>query len=111
MDLKKIGINMRGWVESAQDRDYCRALLNSTLILRVQKAMELVIIIIIIIIIVITIIIIIIIIIDRLICLGVSVPDYFPRGRGFDSWRFHNFECGLGLKRGPQSREENLISP
>jgi hypothetical protein len=28
MDLKEIGINTRNWVESAQDRDYWRALVN-----------------------------------------------------------------------------------
>ena len=38
-DLKEIGINTRNWVDSAQDRDYWRALLN----LRVPKAIELVI--------------------------------------------------------------------
>jgi hypothetical protein len=31
MDLKEIGINMRNWVDSAQDRDYWRALVNSEL--------------------------------------------------------------------------------
>ena len=29
MDLKEIGINMRNWVDSAQDRDYWRALVNA----------------------------------------------------------------------------------
>ena len=29
MDLKEIGINMRNWVDSAQDRDYWRAFVNS----------------------------------------------------------------------------------
>ena len=29
MDLKKIGINTRNWVDSAQDRDYWRPLVNS----------------------------------------------------------------------------------
>ena len=28
MDLKEIGINTRNWVDSAQDRDYWRALVN-----------------------------------------------------------------------------------
>ena len=28
MDLKEMGINMRNWVDSAQDRDYWRALVN-----------------------------------------------------------------------------------
>ena len=36
MDLKEIGINTRNWVDSAQDRDYWRALENSTMNLRVQ---------------------------------------------------------------------------
>ena len=31
MDLKKIGINTRNWVHSAQDRDYWRALVNAAL--------------------------------------------------------------------------------
>ena len=36
MDLKEIGINMRNWVDSAQDRDYWRALVNVALNLQVQ---------------------------------------------------------------------------
>ena len=28
MDLKEIGINLRNWVDSAQDRNYWRALVN-----------------------------------------------------------------------------------
>ena len=35
MDIEKIGINAGNWVDSAQDRDYCRALVNTVLILRV----------------------------------------------------------------------------
>ena len=35
MDLKEIGINTRNWVDSAQDRDYWRALVNAALSLRV----------------------------------------------------------------------------
>ena len=31
MNLKEIGINMRNWVDSAQDRDYWRALVNAVL--------------------------------------------------------------------------------
>ena len=31
IDLKKIGINTRNWVDSAQDRDHCRALGNAAL--------------------------------------------------------------------------------
>ena len=36
MDLKEVGIDARNWVDSAQDRDYWRALVNSTLNLRVS---------------------------------------------------------------------------
>ena len=36
MDLKKIGINTRNWVDSAQDRNYWRALVNAALNLRVS---------------------------------------------------------------------------
>ena len=35
MDLKAIGINIRNWVDSAEDRDYCRTLVNAPLNLRV----------------------------------------------------------------------------
>ena len=35
MDLKEIGINTRNWVDSAEVRDYWRALVNATLNLRV----------------------------------------------------------------------------
>jgi hypothetical protein len=35
MDLKEIGINTRNWVDSAQDREYWRALVNAALNLRV----------------------------------------------------------------------------
>ena len=35
MDLEEIGINAGNWVDSAQDRDYCRALVNAALNLRV----------------------------------------------------------------------------
>ena len=31
MDLKEIYINTRNWIDSAQDRDYWRALVNSAL--------------------------------------------------------------------------------
>jgi hypothetical protein len=34
MDLKEISTNMRNWVDSAQDRDYWRALVNEALNLR-----------------------------------------------------------------------------
>ena len=36
MDLKEIGINTRNWVDSAQDRDYLRALESAALNLRVS---------------------------------------------------------------------------
>ena len=35
MDLEKIGINAGNWVDSAQDRNYWRALVNAALNLRV----------------------------------------------------------------------------
>ena len=35
MHLKEIGIGTRNWVNSAQDKDYWRALVNSALNLRV----------------------------------------------------------------------------
>ena len=35
MDLKEVGINRRNWVDSAQDRNYWRALVNAALNLRV----------------------------------------------------------------------------
>ena len=35
MDLEEIGINARNWVDSAQDRDYWRALVNAVLNIRV----------------------------------------------------------------------------
>ena len=35
MDLEDIGINTRSWVDSAQDRNYWRALANAALNLRV----------------------------------------------------------------------------
>ena len=42
MDLEEIGINAGNWVDSAQDRDYWRALVNAALNLRVPQAKELV---------------------------------------------------------------------
>ena len=35
IDLKEIGINREKWVNSAQDMDYCRALVNAALNLRI----------------------------------------------------------------------------
>ena len=35
MDLEEIGINARNWVDSAQDRDYWRGLVNAAFNLRV----------------------------------------------------------------------------
>ena len=35
MDLKEIGVNTRNWVDSPQDRNYWRALVNVALNLRV----------------------------------------------------------------------------
>ena len=37
MDLKEMGINTRNWVDSAQDSDYWRALVNAALNLRVPQ--------------------------------------------------------------------------
>ena len=42
MNLNKIGINTREWVDLAQSRDYWRALANAALNLRSPYAMELV---------------------------------------------------------------------
>ena len=42
MELKDIGINMRNWVDSAQDRDYWRALVMAALNFRVPKSMQLI---------------------------------------------------------------------
>ena len=35
MDLEEIGINVGNWIDSAQDRNYWRALVNAALNLRV----------------------------------------------------------------------------
>ena len=42
MDLEEISINAGNWVDSAQDRNYWRAIVNAALSLRIRKAMELV---------------------------------------------------------------------
>ena len=42
MDPKKLDINTRNWVDSAQDMDYWRVLVNAALKLRVLYAMDLV---------------------------------------------------------------------
>ena len=42
MYLEKIGINESNWVDSAQDRDYWRTLVNAALNFLVPKVMELV---------------------------------------------------------------------
>jgi hypothetical protein len=34
MDLKEIGINTRNWIDSAQDKDYWRVIVNAALNLR-----------------------------------------------------------------------------
>ena len=36
MELKEMNINTRNWVDSAQDRDYSKALVNAVLSLRVS---------------------------------------------------------------------------
>ena len=43
INLKEIGVNTRNLLDSTQDRNYWRALVNVTLNLRVSLAMELVI--------------------------------------------------------------------
>ena len=42
MDLEEIGINAGNWVDSFQDRDYWRALVNAAMNFRVPQVMELV---------------------------------------------------------------------
>ena len=42
MDLEEICTNTRNWVDSAQDSDYRRALVNAALNLQVPYAMEIV---------------------------------------------------------------------
>ena len=42
MDAKEVGINTGNWVDSAQDRDYWRGLVNAALNLRVPTRMELI---------------------------------------------------------------------
>ena len=40
MDLKEIGINTKNWVDSIQDRDYWRAVVNVALNLHVSYRKE-----------------------------------------------------------------------
>ena len=40
MDLEEMGINAGNWVDSAQDRDYLRTLVNAALNLRVPQSKE-----------------------------------------------------------------------
>ena len=42
MDVKELGINTRNLVDSSQDRDYWRSLVNPVFRAQVPKAMELV---------------------------------------------------------------------
>ena len=35
MDLKEISVNTRNWVDSTQDRDYCKATVNAALNFRI----------------------------------------------------------------------------
>ena len=42
VDLKETGINMRNWINVAQDRDYWKAVVNVALNLQVPYAMDLV---------------------------------------------------------------------
>ena len=41
MDLKEIGVSVRSWIDSTQDRVYWRALVNALLNLQVQQTIEL----------------------------------------------------------------------
>ena len=40
MNLKEIGINTRNWVDSTQDRNYWRSLVNAALNLRMALVIE-----------------------------------------------------------------------
>ena len=40
MNLKEISIDMRNWVDLAQDRDYWRAFVNASLKLRLHKPLS-----------------------------------------------------------------------
>ena len=42
MDLKEIDVSVKIWIDSAQDKDYCRDLMNSELSFLVLNIMELV---------------------------------------------------------------------
>ena len=41
MDLKEIGVTVRSWIDSTQDRDYWRVLVNAALNLRAPQTIEL----------------------------------------------------------------------
>ena len=47
---------------------------------------------------------------NRLIARVISVSNYKPKGRGFDSPYFHNFKSVLDLKQGPPSLVRSLGS-
>ena len=40
MDLVEISVNTRNWIDSTQDTDYWRVLVNAALNLRLPQAME-----------------------------------------------------------------------
>ena len=42
MDLEEIGIKTGNWIDSAEDRDYWRALVNVELNFRITQAIELI---------------------------------------------------------------------
>ena len=41
MHLKEIGVTVRSWIDSTQDRDYWRVLVNAALNLRAPQTIEL----------------------------------------------------------------------
>ena len=36
MDLKEIGVNVRSWIDSAEDKNHCRPLVNAAFNLKVS---------------------------------------------------------------------------